>query len=101
MTQEHGNESLEKFEYSEAALDQYYASRRRNVRPSLVFLIMMFSGLALQKFGAPMLVLLVLWSVGMIAVFVVVAQNFRIQRRADMRFKAEKREWEVKQARPS
>jgi hypothetical protein len=75
MTQGQGNESLEKFEYSEAALAEYYAGTRRNVRPGLVFLTSMFVAFSLKEFGVPMAVTLPLFGVGMIISVVMVVQN--------------------------
>jgi hypothetical protein len=56
--------------------------------------------LASWKLHAPVAVDLVLLGVGAIASFVLTGQNYVIQRRASLRLKAEKREWEAKQARP-
>jgi hypothetical protein len=85
MTSPDDNQSRGNIEPSKAAMDECRASRERNIRPGLVFLPMMFLGLAFQKYGAPMVVLFVLWSVGMIICFVLIAQNGRIQLHADRR----------------
>jgi hypothetical protein len=42
----------------------------------------------------------VLLGVGFVVSIVMIEQNYRIQRRLNVRLKAEKREWEAKQARP-
>ena len=96
MTQPDDKESPRKFEYSEAAMDQYRAGMRRSIRPALVFLPMMFLGLGLQNLHVPAPFLVVLLVVGTIATLVIVAQNYGYQRRAQQRLKAERREWEVK-----
>lgn len=95
MNQPHSNGNREKFEPSEAALDEYYASRRRYIRPVLVFLPIMFLFLAIRKYQVPALILL---GVGSIAFFVMIWRNAIIAVRADRRLKAEKREWDAKQA---
>lgn len=74
-------------------MDQFHASRRRYIRPVLVFLPVMFLALVLP-WEVPALVLL---AVGVITVLVMVAQNFMVARRADQRLKAEKREWKANQ----
>jgi len=49
---------------------------------------------------ADVAVFMVLLGVGAIASFVLTGQNYVIQRRASLRLKAEKREWEAKQSGP-
>ena len=98
MTQRQGNESQEKFEYSESALDEYYASRRRYIRPVLVLFAMMLLFFATRKYEVLALTLV---GVGMLVFFVLICQNYRVERRADKKMKAEKREWEAKHARPT
>jgi hypothetical protein len=101
MTQPEDNESQGKFEPSEAAMDEYRASRRRYSRPALGFLAMMFLLLGLQNLHVPAPVLLVLLGVGFIVWSVMVWRNAIIAIRADRRLKAEKREWGAKHARRS
>jgi hypothetical protein len=101
MTQSDDRESLGKFEPSEAAMDEYCASRRRYFRPALGFLAMMFLLLGLQNLHVPAPVLLALLGVGFIVWLVMVLQNAVVAMRADRRLKAEKREWEAKQVGPS
>jgi hypothetical protein len=101
MTQRQGNESQGKFDYSDAALDEYYAAKRLNWRPGLAMMAGMTLSLAPWKLHAPMAIPLVLLGVGAITSFVLAGQNYVIQRRAWLRLKAEKREWEAaKQAGP-
>jgi hypothetical protein len=95
------NQSDWKFEPSEAAMEEYYASRRLSKRPVLVFLPTSFLALGLQQLGVPMFVNLVLLGAGTIAAFVLTTKNAKIMRQADRRLKAEKREWEAQQDRPS
>ena len=96
MTQQDGDHTSGKFIPSEAAMDQFYASRRRYIRPVLVFFPVLFLALVIPwKISA-----LVLLGVGLIVVLIMVAQNFMVARRADQRLKAEKREWKARQARP-
>ena len=92
MTQ--GKESLEKFEYSEAAMDQWRASKRRAIRPPLVFLPFMVVVAIVHDHEV---VSVALTLVGMVAALAMAGQNFIIGRRAERRLKAEKREWEAKQ----
>jgi hypothetical protein len=101
MTQSDDRESLGKFEPSEAAMDEYRASRRRYFQPALGFLAMMFLLLGLQNLHVPAPVLLALLGVGFIVWLVMVLQNAVVAMRADRRLKAEKREWEAKQVGPS
>jgi hypothetical protein len=100
MTQRQDNESQDKFEYSEAALDEYYAGTRLNRRAALAMMTGMTLSLASWKLHAPVAVFMVLLGVGAIASFVLTGQNYVIQRRASLRLKAEKREWEAKQSGP-
>jgi hypothetical protein len=95
------NQSDGKFEPSEEAREEYYASRRLSKRPVLVFLPTSFLALGLQQLGVPMPVTLVLFGVGMIAFFVLTTKNAKIMKQADRRLKAEKKEWEAQQDRPS
>lgn len=101
MTQPGANESHGNFEYSADALDEYYAGTRQNRRPALAMLTAMTLSLALWKLHAPVAIPLVLLGVGAIISFVLTGQNYVIQRRANLRLKAEKREWEAKHGRPS
>jgi hypothetical protein len=101
MTPKNGKEGREAFKPSDAAMDEYYASRRRNIRPALVSLSMMALVLALREFQAPVSVLLAVIGVWIIWSFVLIAQNYTIQRRADQRLKAEKHEWQAQQTRRS
>jgi hypothetical protein len=96
MTQRDGGQSQEKFKYSDASTEDYHASIRRYIRPTLVFLPTMFLALVIPN---EVLALVVL-GVGFIVSIVMVEQNYRIQRRLNVRLKAEKREWEAKQAGP-
>lgn len=82
-------------------MDEYYASRRRNIRPVLVSLPILALVLVLRKYGAPVFVLLALIGVWMIAFSVLIAQNFTVQRRADQRLKAEKHEGDARRTGPS
>ena len=101
MTQRQGNESQGKFDYSDAALDEYHAAQRLSWRPGLAMMAGMTLSLGLWKLHAPMAIPLVLLGVGLITSFVLTGQNYVIQRRAWLRLKAEKREWEAaKQAGP-
>jgi hypothetical protein len=95
MTQRQGNESQGKFDYSDAALDEYYAAKRLNWRPGLAMMAGMTLDLATWKLHAPMAIPLVFLGVGAIISFVLAGQNYVIQRRASLRLKAEKREWEA------
>ena len=97
MTQPDDRESLGKFEPSEAAMDQYRASRRRYFR-GLVFLPVMFLLLGLQNLHVPGPVLLVLLGVAGIVEFVIIWQNAVVAMRADRRLKAEKHQWEARGA---
>jgi hypothetical protein len=97
MTQRQGNERQEKFEYSEAALDEYYASRRRYIRPVLVLFATMLLFFPTRRYEVAALAVV---GVGGLVFFVMIGQNYRVERRADKRMKAENREWEAKQARP-
>jgi hypothetical protein len=100
MTGRDGNQSQEDFKPSDAAMNEFRASRRRNIRPGLVFLPMMFLVIALQKYGAPTPVLVTLTSVAGVVSLVTVGQNHTIQRRADQRLKVEKRAWEERPTGP-
>jgi hypothetical protein len=91
MTQPDDTESLGNFEPSEAAMDQYRASRRRYFRV-LIFLPVMFLSLVIPQ-QAPALVLL---GVGGIVTFVIIWQNAVVAVRADRRLKAEKHEWDAR-----
>jgi hypothetical protein len=97
MTKQPHDGSSEKFEYSKAALDQYYASRSRYKRPVLLLASMLLL-IPLRKYYVLVIVLAL---VGMIAGFVMVAQNYRIERRADKRLHMEKREWDASHHGPS
>jgi hypothetical protein len=77
-------------------MDQYRASRRRYIRPALVFLAMMFLVLGLQNLHVPAPVLIVLLGVGFTVWFVMVWQNAVVAVRADRRLKAEKHEWDAR-----
>jgi hypothetical protein len=101
MTQPDKREGGGKFEPSEAAMDQYRASRRRYIRPALVFLPVMFLVLGLQNLHVPAPVLVVLLVVGGIVTSVIIWQNAVVAMRADRRLRAEKREWDAKQSRPT
>jgi Na+/H+ antiporter NhaC len=92
------NESRGDFMPSEAAMEEFYASRRRYIRPVLVFLPVMFITLAIRKYEVAALMLI---GVGLIVTLFMVAQNGVLAMRADRRLRAEKREWKAKQARPS
>lgn len=98
MTEPDGKDSRGEFEYSEAALDQWYASRRRYIRPVLVLGSTLLLIPVMRKWELAGVVLLCL---AVSVIFVMVAQNYVIERRADKRLKAEKHEWEAKHARPS
>ena len=97
MTQQ-GDEGQRKFDYSDAALDEYYAAKRLNRRPGWAMMAGMTLSLVLWKLHAPVAIPLVLLGVGGTASFVLAGQNYVIQRRASLRLKAEKREWDAKQA---
>jgi hypothetical protein len=97
MTKRPADESSEKFEYSKAALDQYYASRSRYKGPFFVMVSILLL-IPLRKYEVLVLVLL---GVGGIAGFVMVAQNYRVGRRADKRLHMEKREWDARHHGPS
>jgi hypothetical protein len=86
------------FQYSEAAMDQWRASKRRAIRPVLVFLPALFLAGVLHDREA---VAVTLTLVGMVVYFVMIGQNFVIVRRAERRLKAEKQSWETKNVRPS
>jgi hypothetical protein len=101
MTEPDDKDSIGKFEPSEAAMDQYRASRRRYFRPALGFLAMIFLLLGLQNLHVPAPVLLALLGVGFIVWLVMVLQNGVVAVRADRRLKAEKHEWDARQAGPS
>jgi hypothetical protein len=101
MNQPDDRASLGKFEPSEAAMDEYRASRRRYFWPGLGFLAMYFLLLGLQNLHVPAPVLLGLLCVGFTVWSVMVWKNYRIARRADLRLKAEKREWDARKAGPS
>ena len=79
-------------------MDQYRASRRRYIRPALVFLPVMFLVLGLQNLHVPPPVLVVLLLVGGTVTSVIIWQNAVVALRADRRLKAEKHEWEARQA---
>ena len=87
----------EPFKYSEAAMDQWQESRRRYIRPVLVFLPVM--AVAYVKIHNMISVPILL--VGTVVALVMVGQNGRIALRADRRLKAEKRDWEARQGRSS
>jgi hypothetical protein len=95
------NQSNGKFEPSEAAREEYDASRRLSKRPVFVFLPTSFLALGLQQLGVPMLVTLVLLGAGTIAALVLTTKNAKIMKQADRRLKAEKQDWEAQQDRPS
>jgi hypothetical protein len=96
MTKRDDRESLGKFVPSEAAMDEYRASRRRYSRVALVFLPIMFLTLGLQNLHVPAPVLLALLGVAGIVCFVIIWQNAVVAVRADRRLKAEKHEWEAR-----
>ena len=100
MNQPDESKSLGKCEPSEAAMDQYRASRRRYFR-GLFFLPVMFVLLGLQNLHVPAPVLLVLLGVAGIVEFVIIWQNAVVAVRADRRLKAEMQEWKARQLRSS
>ena len=97
MTQQDGHGGPGEFEYSEAAMDEWRASRRRQIRPVLVFLpvMILFAVLHTQMVSVPIVL------VGIVVTGVMIVQNGVIGWRADRRLKAEKREWEAKHREPS
>jgi hypothetical protein len=97
MTQRDGGQSQEKFKYSDASTEEYNASIRRFIRPTLVFLTTMFLALVIPN----KVLAQVLLGAGFIVSMVMVQQNYRIQRRLNVKLKAEKREWEAKHPGPS
>jgi hypothetical protein len=80
------------FEPSEAAMDQYRASRRRYSRHALVFLPVMFLTLGLQNLHVPAPVLIAMIGVAGIVASDMIWQNAAVAMRADRRLKAEKHE---------
>jgi hypothetical protein len=96
MTQRDGGQSQEKFKYSDASTEAYNASIRRYVRPTLVLLPTMLLALVIPN---EVLALVVL-GIGSIVSIAMIEQNYRFQRRLNVRLKADKREWEAKQERP-
>ena len=96
MAQPDGGQSQETFKYSDASTEAYNASMRRYIRPTLVLLPTMLLALVIPN----KVLAQVLLGVGFIVSIVMIEQNYRIQRRLNVRLKAEKREWEAKQARP-
>jgi hypothetical protein len=96
MAQPDGGQSQEKFKYSDASAEAYNASIRRYIRPTLVLLPTMLLALVIPN----KVLAQVLLGVGFVVSIVMIEQNYRIQRRLNVRLKAEKREWEAKQARP-
>jgi hypothetical protein len=97
MTQQDGGESQGKFKYSDASMEEYNASIRRYVRPTLVFLPTMLLALVIPN----QVLALVVLGVGLIVSMVMVQQNYLVQRRLNVKLKAEKREWETKHPGPS
>ena len=84
-----GKESQEKFEYSEGAMDQWRASKRRAIRPPLVFLPFMILFYIVRGHEAALLAATL---VGGVAALAMPGRNFTIGRRAERRMKAEKKE---------
>jgi len=98
MTQLDGHGGPGEFAYSEAAMDEWRASRRRQIRPVLVFLPVMVVSYNLHAHEAVALSILLL---GGLVTGVMIVQNGVIGWRADRRLKAEKREWQAKHREPS
>ena len=92
MTQ--GKENQEEFEYSEAAMDQWRASKRRSIRPPLVFFPFMVVAVIVHSYEVAAVTLTL---VGTAAALAMTGQNVIIGRRAERRMKTEKKEWESKQ----
>ena len=92
MTQ--GKEDQEEFAYSEAAMEQWRASKRRAIRPALVFLPFMVVAVIVHSYEVAAVALTL---VGMVAALAMTGQNLIIGRRAERRMKTEKKEWEAKQ----
>ena len=89
-----GKASQEKFEYSEAAMDQWRASKRRSIRPPLVFFPFMVVAVIVHSYEVAAVALTL---VGMATALAMTGQNVIIGRRAERRMKTEKKQWEVKQ----
>lgn len=85
-------------EYSEAAMDEWRASRRRYIRPGLVFAPVMVVSYNVHAHEA--LALSILLGGGVVT-WVMIGRNRKVALIADRRLKAEKREWEAKHREPS
>ena len=79
-------------------MDEWRASRRRQIRPVLVFLpVMALTYFEIRHEAVALSILLV----GMLLTGVMIVQNGVLGWRADRRLKAEKREWEAEHGEPS
>jgi hypothetical protein len=87
-----GDEARGKFVPSDAAMDDYYGSRRRYVRPVLVFLPVMVLFAIVHEHPA---IAIPITLAGFVVTVVMIGLNYRVARRADVRLKAEKHAWET------
>lgn len=78
------------------AMDQWRASKRRAIRPVLVFVPLILLALVLPNEAAGVTLSLGAMTIG----YVMIWQNFVVVRRAERRLKAEKMAWEAKQPQP-
>lgn len=74
-------------------MEEYYASRRRYVRPVLVFLPVMVLFAIVHEHPA---IAIPLTLAGFVVTVVMIGSNYRVARRADLRLKVEKHAWETK-----
>lgn len=79
-------------------MNEFYASRRRYIRPVLFFLPVMALFAIVHEHQAIAIPLVL---VGFVVTAVMIGMNYRVSRRADLRLKAEKRDWEAQHAQPS
>jgi hypothetical protein len=81
-----------KFVPSDAAMDEYSASRHRYVRPVLVFLPVMVVFAIVHEHPA---IAIPITLAGFVVTAVMIGLNYRVARRADLRLKVEKHAWET------
>ena len=87
-----GDEVPGKFVPSDAAMDEYSASRHRYVRPVLVFLPVMVVFAIVHEHPA---IAIPITLAGFVVTAVMIGLNYRVARRADLRLKVEKHAWET------
>jgi hypothetical protein len=87
-----GDEAPGKFVPSDAAMDEHYASRRRYVRPVLVFLPVMVLFAIVHEHPA---IASPITLAGFVVTAVMIGLNYGVARRADLRLKVEKHAWET------